>query len=229
MSLVIIIPSYCPPEGLISFAQSLEHHTRAKVLVVNDGSPAQYSSIFDRLEEGGIRVHSLRKNMGKGEALKAGIRFALTAHPTMSRILFCDDDGQHCVEDVEKVVHRSTTERRAFVLGVRTFDGDTPWKSFIGNRFMSLLLQYFHGIQLEDSQSGLRCFNRETAQLLLAVDGKGFEFELRTILHLHRRGISPLVVPIRTIYFAANGMTRFKAIRDSWKVVSSSIQPGSLN
>lgn len=219
MSCVLIIPSYKPPESLIELFDLITMKTSINILIVNDGSPATYQDIFDQLEKKGATVTHLTKNMGKGAAIRLGLEQALKKFSEASHFAFCDDDGQHSAADVIKIIHEASSKNLDFVLGSRTFGRMTPWKSLLGNNFMSFFLKIRHQIFIRDSQSGLRCFTKRTAALILEVKGERFGYELQTLITLHRKKIKPYLVPIETIYHNANRGTRFRAIADSARLI----------
>ena len=69
---LVLIPAYEPDEALIGLTQRLRAENFA-VLVVDDGSGADYAQIFDAVKEFAT-VLTLPKNSGKGAALKMGMK-----------------------------------------------------------------------------------------------------------------------------------------------------------
>ena len=218
--IVVIIPSYCPPDTLVPFCEGLRQLGFEHILVVNDGSHRDYEPIFDRILKCGIDVVTSTKNRGKGHAIKTGIVHAMEAYPDSTHYIFCDDDGQHSLNDVLRVAKKSVSENLMFAIGERDFSVNTPWKSLLGNRFTSTVLGLCHGIRAPDSQSGLRCISCAVAPLLLKIKEDRFGFELRALILIYKSGIKIEAIPIETIYFNGNSRTRFKPIRDSLAVIT---------
>lgn len=220
MNVLVVIPSFRPPESLPKLCADLRDLGLRDILVVNDGSPSAYDKVFNELSSDGVTVFGLPTNQGKGGALRAGLQHALDARTDWDHIVFCDDDGQHAPQDVLKVAQAAHSQRRPFVMGMRTVGDAMPWKSWLGNAFMSWLVRTKHGLDCPDTQSGLRCFSRQTSTLLLEVEAKRFGFEIVTLLRLHYEGVDPHTVPIQTIYYLRNERTRFRFIRDSAQVMA---------
>ena len=213
----VIIPSFCPPEGLSVLCEELKRQDFQKILVINDGSPKDYDSIFEALN---VDLIQSDKNRGKGHAIKLGISYALKSYTDVSHFIFCDDDGQHAVRDVARVAREAVNERRMFILGQRNFPSHTPWKSLLGNVITSLILRFRYGLNAPDSQTGLRCVARELASQMLTITEERFGFELKTLIMLHQSSVEIYSVPIETIYYEGNSRTRFRPIRDSLSVLT---------
>lgn len=75
--LVVIIPAYEPTEEFVEYARSVAA-VSLQLVVVNDGSGDEYSSVFDRIEgiENAICL-SYKRNHGKGYALRHAFSYCL--------------------------------------------------------------------------------------------------------------------------------------------------------
>lgn len=219
----IIIPAYEPDEGLINLLNSFEPLSKFSIILVNDGSGKEYDGVFDKARKiiepygGVILTHEVNK--GKGRALKTAFKYILDTMPEAIGVVTADSDGQHTVEYITAIADKLMEDTSKFVLGVRCFDGeDIPWKSVFGNKLTMKVLKYASGLQLSDTQTGLRGIPREFMKSLLDVRGERFEFE--TEMLLASAGLYPIVeVPIATIYDSKeNHKTHFKPIKDSIKI-----------
>ena len=98
--------------------------------------------------------------MGKGAALKTGIRAAAEYFPNDTGIVTADGDGQHLTKDILRVSEELSENPGSLVLGVRDFSGrNVPWRSRFGNRFTSFFFRITNGVRLSDTQTGLRGFS----------------------------------------------------------------------
>lgn len=219
---VVIIPSYNPPDSLPELCQELFGIGFESILIVNDGSSSETLPIFTRATEKGCIVTSLSKNEGKGSAIRRGILHVLQNMPECENMVFCDDDGQHSPLDVMEVSLMGVSISSGFVIGVRDVN-QMPFKSYIGNKIMCLVLKHYHGLNIPDTQSGLRFISKDCAGLLLSLNHKRFSFELMSLIYLHNKNIEIMTCPIRTIYFNKNRATRFMPIHDSFDVVRSTL------
>jgi glycosyltransferase involved in cell wall biosynthesis len=211
----IIIPSFRPPAKLVEVCRGLQALDLGTIRVVDDGSGPAYAAVFAAVADIGVTVLRHSENRGKGAAIKTGLRDALT-EASYSQFLVCDDDGQHAIEDVQRVAKAATHHR--FTMGIRHFSDEVPWKSRLGNFLSSRLLMGQVREDVHDTQSGLRSFDRATATWLLDIPEDKFDFELRSLMLLADVGIKPHLVPIRTVYFARNRLTRFRFFQDSFLI-----------
>ena len=131
------------------------------ILVVDDGSGEQYSSVFDRLRRlEGCEVIGSPVNRGKGGAMKYGFAHIRSTRPQCQVVVTVDCDGQHTAQDVLRVAQDAAEHPGQLVLGVRDFtktaDGTPvslrsllPGENFahiaaatVGARLVSMLVNY---------------------------------------------------------------------------------------
>jgi glycosyltransferase involved in cell wall biosynthesis len=233
--MTVLIPAYEPTEKMLSLVLELKKRTNYKVLIIDDGSGVCFRGLFDKAKDYGCTVLRHSVNKGKGEALKKGFTY-LCAECDREPVVCADSDGQHKVDDMIKLANAIDGNKFEMVLGVRQFDGRVPYKSRMGNRITAFFFKLATGIDLEDTQTGLRGYPYEMNPWLLSVDGKRFEYELNLLLKSKESGISIKQVPIATIYDNNNKGTHFSSINDSVRVImpllkfcGSSITSGILD
>ena len=95
---VILIPSYEPDELLINTVNELLE-AGFPILVVNDGSGAEYNRIFDQVKNK-VKYLSYEENHGKGYAMKHGYRHIKEFFPDAKYVITADGDGQHSTKDI---------------------------------------------------------------------------------------------------------------------------------
>ena len=209
----IVIPALDPPETLLGLVDELRSRALGRIVVVNDGSANR--SLFHALD-GSHDVTMLHHeaNRGKGEALKTGFRHLLTSE-TVANIITVDADGQHLAEDVARVRDAARSEPDALILGARGFEADVPFKSAVGNKATRAVLRLTTGLDLKDSQTGLRAVPRSLAERCLAIESARYEFELEMLLLAKRMNIAIRETDVTTVYLDRNRATHFRPIRDS--------------
>lgn len=219
----VLIPAYEPDERLLGLLTSLRDCGFRDIILVDDGSGKEYSELFDRAlgiigNSGGILLRH-EVNRGKGRALKTGFAYVLKHRPGTIGVVTADSDGQHTVDCIRSVMLRLAEKPDALVLGVRTFEGEhVPWKSAFGNKLTMKVLGYVSGVQVSDTQTGLRGIPRVFMRELLDVPGERFEFETQMLLETAGR-YSIEEVPIRTIYDSKeNHQTHFNPLKDSIRI-----------
>lgn len=217
----IIIPAYEPDERLIALAQDLAE-SGEMIIIVDDGSGLEYAPIFEKCkavlgEKGILLTHPV--NRGKGRALKTAFLFVLEHCPDAAGAVTADSDGQHSKAAIDSVGEALRVNPGCLVLGVRSFVGEgIPWKSMFGNKLTVKVLSYVVGIQVSDTQTGLRGIPRDFMKRLVEVKGERFEFE--TEMLIESAGHYPIMeLPIETIYDSEkNHQTHFDPIADSIRI-----------
>ena len=218
--LIVVIPAYEPPENFIDYVKTLSCSAKA-IVVVNDGSGSAYDSVFERISAvSGATVLSYGENRGKGSALKFAFAYCVENFAESDIIVTADCDGQHSVRDVLRVHKASLEHKGALILGSRSFDGDNvPKKSKQGNRMIRRIFKFFYGLDLYDTQTGLRGFSVADAGRYAKVHGKRFEYEMSVLIYAKKHGIDIHEIPIETIYDSVdNNVTHYRPVLDSLKL-----------
>lgn len=212
----IIIPSLSPDERLVTLVEQLKEEGFCHILVVNDGSSAEYDSFFEKTKQLGADVLCHVVNQGKGRALKTAFHYVLQNWTDCIGVATIDSDGQHAVKDIVRCAQRLVEKPDALVLGCRNFKQDNvPFKSRFGNILTSKIMHLLAGIKVSDTQTGLRVLSLATARKFLAVSGERFEYETNMLLCCKDEGIAIEEVAIETIYYEGNKSTHFRPLQDS--------------
>ena len=226
---IVLIPAYNPDEKLINFTKILRDNNVA-VLVVNDGSKRECSSVFEEVEKLGCTLISHDINRGKGQALRTGIEKIMNmneAGDSFDYIVTADCDGQHSYEAITDVMSEAEKsidlpKGPAIILGGRFKDNKEtiPLKSRIGNSFTRGVFKIATGTSIYDTQTGLRALPKKLFGELLKVKGDRYEYEMNVLLQISTWGVPYKEIPIQTIYFDNNAGSHFHPVRDSLLVLS---------
>ena len=219
MNVAIIIPALRPGPQLTTLVKEISNSAVPAILIVDDGSGTQSQDIFDdcsRLP----KVHILRHavNLGKGAAIKTGIRYVLDSLPGCAGVVTADADGQHHPDDILLVAHSLERNPDCLVLGSRQFDQGVPARSRIGNVLTRVLARAFLGQSLRDTQTGVRGIPAKLLPSLLELRSNGYEFELDMLIACKHHRCTIVEEPIRTIYAPGNPTSHFDPLRDSLKI-----------
>lgn len=223
-SLAVLIPAWQPDERLVALVRALMDAGFGRAIVVNDGSRAECAAIFGEigaLERVDVLHHAV--NLGKGRALKTGFNHVLSGNGAapvgaLSGVVTADADGQHTREDIERVGEALFRSGQHPVLGVRTFAGDVPLRSRLGNLLTRRLFSFLTGTRIADTQTGLRGLPVTVLPALMTLDGERYEYEMTMLAHLCRSGPTPLQVPIATVYLENNRGSHFDPVWDSMRI-----------
>ena len=221
----IIIPSYEPDHNLIDIVDRLQEESYKDIIIVNDGSDAVYEYIYSELVNKGCILIKHGVNLGKGRSLKDAFNYVLCEYPNAIGVITADSDGQHTLQDISKCIHTLITYPESLVLGCREFESKyIPWKSKLGNELTKKSFRYLCGINVSDTQTGLRGIPRKLMCRALAIKGERFDYETNMLIEAHNE-FDFTEVKIQTIYDSKiNHKTHFDPLRDSamiYKVIFS--------
>ncbi|MCV2394782.1 bifunctional glycosyltransferase family 2/GtrA family protein [Actinotalea sp. M2MS4P-6] len=217
-TVIVVIPAYQPDQRLVDLVRTL-HRTSpsTEVLVVDDGSGPAYRRVFDGVRETGATVLTHDVNRGKGRALKTAFGYVARRHPGHD-VVCADSDGQHSAVDVLRVA-AAVGRDRTMVLGARRFSGDVPLRSRVGNTGVRALVRLVTGLDLHDTQTGLRGYPADLLEWLGTVPGERFEYEMRVLLEAGPAGYDVHEIEIATIYLDHNASSHFRPVVDSVRVL----------
>jgi glycosyltransferase involved in cell wall biosynthesis len=219
MKIALLIPAYCPSSTLIDLIRELSASLFKKVVVVNDGSSADYDGIFDELKKLDINLILLEHetNRGKGAALKTGFNYLLQHGGDIEGVVTADADGQHSAEDILNVASKINA-RKTIVLGFRQFDSGVPFRSRMGNQITKMMLRFFFSLDLQDTQTGLRGLSFDILPLMIGIPYDRYEYELEMLLVCNQHRVTFVQMPISTIYINGNSSSHFNPLVDSTKI-----------
>jgi glycosyltransferase involved in cell wall biosynthesis len=222
MRLPVLIPAYNPTEILPGLIQDLIRLGFVNIIVVNDGSSDGCNDIFAKLQKfSECTVLHHAANLGKGAALKTGFNHILLNDPESQAVITADADGQHSAQDILKVAQASLENPGNLVLGIRKFGRDVPLRSRVGNQMTRLVTRLFTGLNLSDTQTGLRAWPRELCRNSLQIPINGYDFEMECLIRAKNRFSRKLKfveIPIQTIYEDGNKSSNFNPLLDSLKI-----------
>ena len=216
---VVVIPTLNPNEKIMSDFMNKLTKSFKNIIIVNDGSRDSYSKYFKDYEKQGIVVLRHHINYGKGRALKTALNYILNEYKDIKAIVTADSDGQHSPEDIEKVANATKKHPEAYVLGSRNFKQDNvPFKSRYGNIITRNVFKIFIGLNITDTQTGLRGMSPEVAKKFLATSGERFEYETNTLIECKEKDIPIIEETIKTIYIDNNSESHFNPFKDSARI-----------
>ena len=211
-----VIPAFEPDESLIDIASALSDNG-IEVIIVNDGSSSDYDEIF-RAGSEFATVLSYKKNQGKGHALKYAYKHILKHYSNPLTIVTADADGQHKLEDINRVLTEASHYPSSIVIGSRVLDKTCPFRSRFGNALTRSVFKISTGCRVYDTQSGLRAFDSSMLPFMLDIEGDRYEYEMNVLLTSTRESVSIREIPIETVYRPGNSSSHFNPLLDSYKI-----------
>lgn len=152
-----------------------------QIVAVDDGSGEGYQQIFDRVGDICIVLRH-GENRGKGAAIKAALSYIKRELWDDGPIGIMDCDGQHLPEDMMRSFRTAGTRRNTLVLGVRAVGKEMPLRSRLGNQITRAVYRIVSGVNVSDTQTGLRAFGPDLIDRSLAVKGERYEYEMNMLM-----------------------------------------------
>lgn len=215
----VIIPSLNPDEKLMHTVTELEKYGFDDIIIVDDGSDKAYAANFPDVEEHpACTVIHHRVNRGKGAALKTAFKYIIKYRDDVDGVVTIDADGQHLTKDIVNCVSEMKRTGKV-VLGCRDFSRpDVPPRSRFGNKTTRRVLSLFCGVNVSDTQTGLRAIPARFLRDMLAVKGTRYEYETNMLIAFKQNGIPFCEVPIDTVYINDNETSHFRPFVDSLRI-----------
>ena len=165
MKILIIIPAYNEYESIMGVIQDIEqHYPSADKLVINDSSTDKTKDI---LLQNNISFLDLPLNLGIGGGVQAGYLYAYEKDYDIA--IQMDGDGQHCAQELEKIIEPIKGGDANVVIGSRFINSEGFQSSYmrrIGINFLSKLINLCTGITVKDVTSGFRAVDKKFIEIL---------------------------------------------------------------
>jgi len=195
LKITIGIPAYNEEKSIASVITKLKKITDS-IIVCDDGSTDMTSKISKNL---GVVVISHKKNMGYGVAINS--IFQKSKEMNSDLLVTFDADGQHRVEDIEKVIEPIKNNVADLVIGSRFLDKKSQIPNYrkIGIKVITQVTNASIKKKLTDSQSGFRAYNQRVLSQISPSDmGMGISTEI--LIKSSSKGLRITEVPITVLY-----------------------------
>ncbi len=187
--ITIVIPVYNESGAIGNLLDKLKDYNNTyDIIVVDDGSTDGTAEV---VSQKGFKLLRHTHNKGYGAALKTGIRNAAGDY-----VLTLDADGQHSVNDIEKIVSAIKENNYDMVVGARTSDSHIPFLRKPGKRLLSLVANYLAERKIPDLNSGFRVFKKDLALKFMHILPNTFSFTTTLTLALIKEGYEVEYIPI---------------------------------
>ncbi len=221
-SLSIVVPAYNEADRIAATLQRIHDYARQaldsfEILVVNDGSADDTSSVVARFASGHPEVRLLEngRNRGKGYTVRHG-----AMESRFPYILFTDADNSTPIEEVEKLA--SVASPGTLVIASRgladsRLEVPQPWYRLAMGRTFRRIVQALVVPRIQDTQCGFKLFGREVADAVFPpLQVRGFAFDVEVIARAQRLGFRVLEIPVRWL---DDRRSRVSPVRDSARML----------
>ncbi len=196
----VVIPAYNEGSVVRDVAKNIERALEKsgltyEIVVVNDGSKDNTET---EAQKGGAKVINHILNSGAGSATATGLRYANLNDFDFAVTM--DADGQHLAKDALKGIRLSMDSSYDLLVGSRLINSEGMSRAkVLGNRGLSVITYLLFGVNVTDSQSGLRVYSRKALEKL-RWKTDGYEFCSEMLWRAKQQRLSIHEYPITAVY-----------------------------
>lgn len=196
-SLTIIIPAFNEAENLkiilpelISFVKQRQW----KIIITNDGSKDETRSVLREFnEEKLLSVVHHKLNKGYGAAIKSAIQASDTDY-----VITIDADGQHRIEDVDKLYTIAVQTDADMIVGSRKGTRNATMLRGIGKSIIRFTAKLMLTVPVYDINSGMKIYRTDLAKQYLHLTPNNMPYsDIITLIFISNRHLvleEPIVV-----------------------------------
>ena len=186
------------------------------VIVVDDGSTDD-----TRATLAGLPIDLLVNgtNSGKSASLWRGLVHAFD--DGAAHVVTLDADGQHCPEDMPRLLEIARRNPRSFVIGSRLHDkAKIPFVRYCGNKWGSFVISWACGYVIPDCQSGFRVYPAAVMEAFgwSGPRGERFVFESEVLIRAAEHGVRSIPEPIGAIYTPGARKSHYRLVVDTARI-----------
>lgn len=221
MKLSIVIPAFNEAKTIDEVLEKIEILTldglSKEIIVVDDGSKDETSSIVQGHKGKNILLLKHKRNQGKGAAVITGIKKA-----TGEIILIQDADLEYNPRDIPRLLKPILDKKAQVVYGARLSvrnpklvgENRTPLiLHAFGNKLLSLLTSLLYGYSVSDMETGYKVFHRNALRDI-KLKSRSFDFEPEITAKILKRKIKIIEIPIETNERGYGEGKKLYALRD---------------
>lgn len=206
MRVITIIPAYNEEQTIEKVVRDVKKYS--DVLVVNDGSIDQTAPLARNT---GAKIVSHSKNMGKGAAIKTGLKNAIKGDYDLMVLL--DGDGQHDPQYIPLLL--DGIKDADVIIGSRFFGVNKPKMPphrRLSNGITTRLIRYVTGYHITDSQCGFRVISKKAAPLFVGISYNDYVYESEVLCKASENNLVVGERPIECIYGNEKSYVQFRHV-----------------
>jgi len=195
MQVAIGIPAFNEEKNIASIVLRLKEKYET-IIVCDDGSSDLTGKIAKELDANVI-VH--KKNLGYGAAIRS--IFLKARELKIDVLVTFDADGQHRIEDIDSIIKPIEEDEADIVIGSRFLENNSKIPKYrkAGIKTITGLTNAATGLDVSDSQSGFRSYNKKTLEEINPTDfGMGISTEI--LIKAKKRNLKIIEIPIVVLY-----------------------------
>ncbi len=198
--LTIVIPAYNEEENLKIILPDLiafVEQRNWKLIITNDGSKDNTKTILKNHEDSThLKVVQHKLNKGYGAAIKSAIQACDTEY-----VITIDADGQHRLEDVDKLFALVKSTDADMIVGSRKGTKDASFLRSIGKSIIRATAKLMLTVPVYDINSGMKIYRTELAKQYLYLTPNNMPYsDIITLIFISNRHLvleEPIIVKDR--------------------------------
>jgi len=169
-----------------------------EMIIVDDFSTDNTRNILKNLENKSLKVFYHKKNMGKGAAIRTGLK-----NSTGDILIIQDADLEYNPSEYKRLLKPIMNGSAKVVYGSRLDAIRKNLKNmyklhYIGNLFLTLITNFLYGAKITDMETGYKVFIREVIEDI-SLRAKRFDFEPEITAKILKKGFKIHEVPINFV------------------------------
>ena len=200
MKLSIVIPAYNEEKriggtlpGVINYLNdfSKRFSVETEIIVVNDGSKDKTLDVLNQFSKD-IKIVSYSPNMGKGYAIREGMKMA-----TGDYIYMADADFSTPIEYIDEFY--KVIPNHDCVIGSRALAQEkikrTPLRKLLG-KTSNLMIRIVLGLKYKDTQCGFKMLSNKAKECMLECKVNRFGYDFEFLYIMKKKGLNVLEMPV---------------------------------
>lgn len=195
MKLSIIIPCYNEKKTILEILNRVKNvklDVKKEIIIVDDFSNDGTRDILKKLDDQKIKIVYHSKNMGKGHAIRTGLK-----HAKGEIIIIQDADLEYNPKDYSSLIKPIMDGRAQVVYGSRNLRKNkrSYFSFYLGGILLSRLANILYGTKITDESTGYKVFRSEIIKNM-DLRCERFEFCPEISAKIAKKGIKIHEVPI---------------------------------
>jgi glycosyltransferase involved in cell wall biosynthesis len=221
-SIAIIIPAYNEEESISDVVRSIvsiiaQNNLFAEIIVVNDCSTDGTGEIIESLN---CTALHLPVNLGIGGAMQTGFKYAFENNFDFA--IQVDGDGQHPADEIVKLYSEIKERNLDVAIGSRFVSKEGFQSSSMrraGITWFRWLNKFLVGLDIRDSTSGFRVYNRKTLGIITEIYPDEYpEPEAIILFAKNKLNVGEVAVTMKERQGGISSIGLFSSLYYMWKV-----------